>query len=408
MDENLHHQSPQKAGFNPPRLDRVGHLLTADVEKGKIPGAVVLIARGGGIVWWRAFGYRDREANVSMERDDIFRIASMTKPITSVAAMMLAERGQVLLPESVARYLPEFAATQVGVEENSGGEASLRLVAQERPMTVHDLLRHTAGLTYGLFGSSLVKTAYNEAAVFDLRNTNEQMVTKLASLPLAHQPGRVWDYSMATDVLGHLVEVVSERPLEQFFRDEIFLPLGMIETGFLLPAEKAARMAQPQINAQTGQRLPMADHTIPWPWQSGGAGLYGTAPDYLRFCTMLLRRGACNGDRLLAASTVDLMTSDHLPADIVWEKETAPLFEAEAPARNVGQSFGLGFAIRTHPGVNPLPGSVGDYFWAGALGTYFWIDPAKDLIVIFMSQAPEYRLHYRYLMRQLVYQALED
>lgn len=405
MDDMLQYASPQEAGFHPARLERIGHLLTADIDAGRIPGAVVLIARGGGIVWWKAFGYRDREAGIPMKRDDLFRIASMTKPVTSVAAMILAERGELFLPDTVARYLPEFAETQVGVEES--GNSSLRLVPQERPMTVHDLLRHTAGLTYGLFGSSMVKTAYNEAGVFDLRNTNEQMVAKLAALPLAHQPGRVWDYSMATDVLGCIVEVLSGRSLEEFLRDEIFQPLGMTDTGFLLSTEKATRMAQPQVNPQTGQRVPMSDHTVPWPWQSGGAGLYGTAPDYLRFCAMLLKRGAWRDGRLLGGSTVDLMTSDHLPAEIVWDKQTAPLFEAEAPARNVGQSFGLGFAVRTQAGVNPLPGSVGDYFWAGALGTYFWIDPARDLIVIFMSQAPESRLHYRYLMRQLVYQALE-
>ncbi len=405
MDDISQYDSPQEAGFLPARLERIGHLLAADIDAGRIPGAVVLIARSGGIAWWEAFGYRDREAGIPMQRGDLFRIASMTKPITSLAAMILAERGELLLPDAVAHYLPEFAQTQVGVEES--GSSSLRLVPQERPMTVHDLLRHTAGLTYGLFGSSLVKTAYNEAGVFDLRNTNEQMAAKLAALPLAHQPGRVWDYSMATDVLGRIVEVLSGRSLEEFFRDEIFQLLGMTDTGFLLPADKAARMAQPQVNPQTGQRVPMSDHTVPWPWQSGGAGLYGTAPDYLRFCTMLLKRGARGDERLLAASTVDLMTSDHLPADIVWDKQTAPLFEAEAPARNVGQSFGLGFALRTHAGLNPLPGSPGDYFWAGALGTYFWIDPARDLIVVFMSQAPEYRLHYRYLMRQLVYQALE-
>ena len=404
MDEMLQDRNPREAGFDVARLERIGQVLTADIEAGKIPGAVVLIARRGGVAWWRAFGYRNREAGISMERDDLFRIASMTKPVTSVAALVLAERGELLLPDPVAHYLPEFAHTQVGVEES--GSASLRLVPQERPMTVHDLLRHTAGLTYDLFGSSLVKTASKEAAVFDLRNTNEQMTTKLAALPLAHQPGRVWDYSMATDVLGRIVEVISGRSLEEFIRREIFSPLGMTDTGFLLPVEKAFRMAEPQANPQTGQRVPMTDHTIPWPWQSGGAGMYGTAPDYLRFCMMLLR-GNSNGERLLARSTVDLMTSDHLPADITWDKETAPLFEAVAPARNLGQSFGLGFAIRTHAGVNPLPGSVGDYFWSGALGTYFWIDPAQDLIAVFMSQAPELRLHYRYLMRQLVYQALE-
>jgi CubicO group peptidase (beta-lactamase class C family) len=237
------------------------------------------------------------------------------------------------------------------------------------------------------------------------------MVTKLAALPLAHQPGRVWDYSMATDVLGRLVEVVSGQTLDGFFQQEIFRPLGMAETGFLLPAGKSARMAQPQVDAKTGQRTPMADHTIAWPWMSGGAGLYSTAGDYLQFCRMLLNRGQCPGEtteeQLLAPSTIELMTSDHIAADVAYDPVTPVLFEAEAPTREMGQSFGLGFALRTHPGLNPLPGEVGDYYWAGALGTYFWIDPKNDLIAIFMSQAPEFRLHYRYMMRQLVYQALK-
>jgi CubicO group peptidase (beta-lactamase class C family) len=397
--------NPKAEGFDHQRLQRIDEVLQADVDARKIPGAVVLLARRGEIAYWKAFGYRDREANVAMQRDDLFRIASMTKPVTSVAVMMLAERGKIFLPEPVAKYLPEFAETKVGVEE-PGNDGGLRLLPQERPMTVHDLLRHTAGLTYGLFGSSLVKTAYNDASVFDLRNTNEEMAKKLASLPLAHQPGRVWDYSMATDVLGRLVEVISGKPLSQFFAEEIFSPLEMDETGFLLDEGKAERMAQPQTDAQTGQRVPMTDHTIAWPWQSGGAGLYSTAGDYLRFCQMLLQGGQWQGQRLLAKATIDLMTGDHLPADMTYDKFTPVLLEAEAPTREMGQSFGLGFALRTHPGLNPLPGSVGDYYWAGALGTYFWIDPAKEMIVIFMSQAPEFRLHYRYVMRQLVYQAL--
>lgn len=400
-------ESPEAAGFDPERLRRIGDVLESDVDSGKIPGAVVLIARGGTLAWWKAFGYRDREANVSMQRNDLFRIASMTKPITSVAAMILAERGQLLLPDPVANYLPEFSNTQVGVEVEEGTKRELRGVAQLQTMTVQDLLRHTAGLTYGLFGSSLVKTAYNDAGVFDLRNTNAEMSRKLAAIPLAHQPGRVWDYSMATDVLGRSIEVVSGKALEQFLKDEIFSPLGLSESGFVFTdQEQAARMAQPQANPQTGQRLPMTDHSVAWPWHSGGAGLYSTASDYLRFCQMLLNEGEYQGRRLLAPSTVRLMIADHLPHGITWDSVTSTLFEAEAPTSDMGQSFGLGFAVRTHAGVNPLPGSVGDYFWAGALGTYFWIDPAKELIAIFMSQAPELRLHYRYVMRQLVYQAL--
>ncbi len=396
-------ENPQAAGFDPRRLARLNDALAADVEARKIPGAVVLIERNGTLACWKAFGYRDREANVSMEPNDLFRIASMTKPITSVAVMMLAERGRLYLPEPVAGILPQFAATPVAVE--SAADPALRTEQQGRPMTVHDLLRHTAGLTYGLFGASQVKTAYNQAGVFDLRITNAEMVDRLAAIPLAHQPGRVWDYSMATDVLGRIVEVVSGKTLDDFFRTEIFEPLGMAETGFVVSREFAARMAQPQVNPQAGQRFPMTDHTIEWPWQSGGVGLYSTASDYLKFCRMLLAQGASGG--LLGPATIRLMTADHLPPEITYDPVTPVLFEAEAPTREMGQSFGLGFAVRTHPGMNPLPGSVGDYYWAGALGTYFWIDPAEKLIAIFMSQAPGHRLHYRYLMRQLVYQALE-
>ncbi len=400
-------ENPKAAGFDPLRLQRIGDALESDVAARKIPGAVVLLARKGTIAYWKAYGFRDREANVSMERNDLFRIASMTKPVTSVAAMILAERGQLLLPEPVATYLPEFSATQVGVEDASpDGRRKLQLVPQERAMTVQDLLRHTAGLTYGLFGNSMVKTAYNEASVFDLRNTNAEMSRRLAALPLAHQPGRVWDYSIATDVLGRIVEVVSGQTLDQFLRAEIFLPLELHATGFVATQQQAARMAQPQADPQSGARVPMTDHSVAWPWQSGGAGLYSTAGDYLRFCEMLLEEGAYANGRLLTASTVRHMVADHLPAGITWDGLTPTLFGAGAPIPEMGQSFGLGFAVRTHAGMNPLPGSVGDYFWGGALGTGFWIDPAHELIAIFMSQAPEFRLYYRYLMRQMVYQAL--
>ncbi len=397
-------ENAQAAGFDPRRLARIDDALAADIDARKIPGAVVLIECNGSLAYWRAFGYRDREANVSMERNDLFRIASMTKPVTSVAVMMLAERGQLFLPEPVAVILPQFADTPVAVE--SACDSTARTERQVCPMTVHDLLRHTAGLTYGLFGSSAVKTAYNEAGVFDLRTTNAEMVDRLAAIPLAHQPGRVWDYSMATDVLGRIVEVVSGKNLSDFLRTEIFQPLGMAETGFVAAPELNARMAQPQMNSQTGQRVALADHSIEWPWQSGGGGLYSTASDYLKFCRMLLAQGEVPAARLLGAATVRLMTADHLPLDITYDPVTSVLFQAAAPTRDMGQSFGLGFALRTHAGVNPLPGSVGDYFWAGALGTCFWIDPAEQLIVIFMSQAPELRLHYRYLMRQIVYQSL--
>jgi CubicO group peptidase (beta-lactamase class C family) len=392
----------QIAGVSQSRLSRLGAVLSADVDTGRIPGAVVAIFHREELVQEEAWGFRNRAANASMQANDIFRIASMTKPITSLSAMMLAEEGKLLIPDPVANYLPEFAGVQVGVER----DGKLELTAPARPMTVHDLLRHTAGLTYGLFGQSRVKTAYNEAQVFNLTITNEEMSQRIAKLPLAAQPGTVWEYSMATDILGRVVEVVSGQPLGDFFAQRIFSPLGMRDSGFLLPADKADRMAQPQTDLVLGQAIPMADHTLPWPWQSGGAGLYSTAQDYLRFCRMLLNGGELEGERLVAPSTIALMTSDHIDDAVGYADITRTLFEAEAPTREMGQSFGLGFAIRTHAGRNPLPGTIGDFYWAGALGTYFWIDPHNDLIAIFMSQAPADRLHYRYVMRQCVYQAL--
>jgi CubicO group peptidase (beta-lactamase class C family) len=392
----------QFAGVSQSRLSRLDAVLNADVDAGRIPGAVVAIYHRGELVHEKACGFRHRAANAAMRTSDIFRIASMTKPVTSLAAMMLAEEGKLLIPDPVANYLPELAGVQVGVERNG----QLELVAPERLMTVHDLLRHTAGLTYGLFGQSQVKTAYNEAQVFNLTITNEEMSQRIAKLPLAAQPGTLWEYSMATDVLGRVVEVVSGESLGDFFQRHIFSPLGMHDSGFLLPSDKAARMAQPQADLVLGQAIPMADHTLPWAWESGGAGLYSTAQDYLRFCRMLLNGGELDGVRLVAPSTIALMTSDHIDDTVGYADITRTLFEAEAPTREMGQSFGLGFAIRTHAGRNPLPGTIGDYYWAGALGTYFWIDPHNELIAIFMSQAPADRLHYRYVMRQCVYQAL--
>ena len=391
-------------GFDATRLERISATFKKEVDERRVPGAVVLIARAGKLVFEQAYGFSDREAGIAMRVDDVFRIASMTKPVTIVAALMLAEEGRLSLPDPVARYLPEFGGLKVGVEDHAGG---LTLVDAHQPMTVHDLMRHTAGLTYGLFGSSRVKTLYNEAGVFSLDNTNEEMCRKLSALPLSYQPGTTWDYGMGTDVLGRIVEVVSGQSLGAFFSERIFKPLGMADTGFTLP-HAAGRIAQPQADAKTGQRVPMADPLVAMPWQSGGAGLCSTVQDYLRFAQMLLSRGMLNGTRLLAPSSVSLMSSNHLPPGTQFDPVTLPLFGGEAPLPVMGHGFGLGVAVRTEPGISPLPGSVGTYYWGGALGTYFWIDPKEDLIAIKMTQAPADRLRYRYLIQQLVYQAIVE
>ncbi len=394
---------PASLGLDPQRVDRIRAAFQREVDEHRIPGAVVLVAREGKVVYEGALGFRDREAGAPMRADDVFRIASMTKPVTIVAALMLAEEGRLLLPDPVARYLPEFARVKVGIETAGGGD--LKLVEPGQPLTVQDLMRHTCGLTYGFFGKGRVKTMYNEAGVFSLDNSNEQMSHKLAELPLCYQPGSTWDYGMGTDVVGRLVEVLSGQSLGEFFRERIFAPLGMHDTGFAVP-HAAGRLAEPQADITTGQRPPMWNPLVAERWQSGGAGLSSTAQDYFRFAQMLLNGGELNGVRLLAPSSVTLMASDHLVPGTRFDPGTLPLLGGEAPMPSMGQSMGLGVAVRTTAGINPLPGSVGNYYWGGALGTYFWIDPSNKLVAIKLTQAPADRLRYRYLIQQLVYQAL--
>ncbi|MGH7030967.1 MAG: serine hydrolase domain-containing protein, partial [Stellaceae bacterium] len=353
------------------------------------------IARGGRVGYAEAFGFRDREAAAPMTQDTIFRIASMTKPVTSVAAMMLAEEGELQLSAPVADYLSEFKERTVGVER----------ARARRAMTVQDLLRHTSGLTYAAFGDSPVQMIWRDADLMNETQTNADLVAKLAQLPLMFEPGTTWEYSMSTDVLGRVVEVVSGQSLAEFFAARITGPLGMTDTGFEATGERAARLAEPQADA-AGARPPMREVTRPHRWASGGGGLVSTAPDYLRFCRMLLNGGELDGVRLLSPRTIRHMASDHLPPNVGYGDTSRDRFGALAPVPEMGYGFGLGFAVRTHPGRSPVPGSVGEYFWGGVTGTYFWIDPAEQLIAVLMLQAPDRRLYYRHLSRQLVYAAI--
>ncbi len=368
---------------------------------------MVLLARQGKLAYLRAFGFQEREQQRAMQPDSIFRIASMTKPVVSVAAMTLVEAGTLELERPVAFYLPEFAEAMVGVEALDGaGKPTLTLEPPARPMRVHDLLRHTSGLTYGAFGKSLVKQTYNSAGLYNPEQSLAEMVGKLAKLPLAHQPGTMWDYSMSVDVLGRVIEVVSAQPLDRFVASRVTEPLGMSDTAFLLPEEKASRLAQPQPDKTTGQRPAMSDPTKPR-WFSGGGGIVSTAPDYARFCQMLLNRGELDGMRLLAPKTVALMTADALPPGLPRESEIAALMTDLAPTPEMGQGFGLGFAVRVAPGLNPLPGSVGLFYWAGITGSYFWVDPQEELFAVLMVQLPVRQIdHYRRLVQTLTYQAL--
>jgi CubicO group peptidase (beta-lactamase class C family) len=295
----------------------------------------------------------------------------------------------------VAEYLPEFKERTVGIER----------VRARRTMTVQDLLRHTSGLTYAGFGDTPVQMLWRQADLMNDQQSNADLVAKLATLPLLFEPGTTWEYSMSTDVLGRLVEVVSGQSLAEFFSAQITGPLGMEDTAFEAMGAKGERVAEPQTDAG-GARPPMRNIARRHHWASGGGGLVSTAADYLRFCQMLLNGGELDGKRLLAPKTIRHMAANHLPPGCAYGETARERFGALAPVPEMGYGFGLGFCVRTEPGRSPVPGSVGEYFWGGVLGTYFWIDPAENLVAIFLSQAPDRRLYYRYLSRQLVYAAI--
>jgi CubicO group peptidase (beta-lactamase class C family) len=404
---------PEDVGFSSERLKRVTDAFQSEVDKGAIPGAVVLIARNGKIAYFEAFGFQNRESKEPMKTDAIFRIASMSKPITSVAVMMLVEEGKIQLLDPVSRYLPEFKGVQVGVEKLNTTTGNPELIGEppRQEMTIQDLLRHTSGLTYGIFGKSLVKQAYNEANLFDRNQTLAEFVSKIAKLPLAYHPGTTWEYSHSTDVLGRIVEVVSGATLDQFVANRIAKPLGLPDTGFYVPAENLDRLAETQIDPTTGKRWPTFDVTNRPNWLAGGSGMVSTASDYVRFAQMLLNGGELDQVRLLSPRTVSFMTSDHLWPGVAFSPVTLNLFEplGIAPTPKVGQGFGLGFVVRTQEGRNPMPGSPGEYFWAGIWGTAFWVDPKEKLITVLMMQAaPLQARYYRSLIRNLTSQALID
>jgi CubicO group peptidase (beta-lactamase class C family) len=400
--------NPEQLGFSPTRLQRLTQAYQGYVDRGELPGAVLLIARGGKIAYLETIGFQDREQKLAMKQDAIFRLASMTKPIVSVAAMMLVEEGKLDLLAPVANYLPEFKDLKVGVDQIDPATAkpTLRLDAPHRPMTVQDLMRHTSGLVYGQFGDGLVHQAYREAKVTDRGQSLAEFVTKLSKLPLAHQPGQVWEYSMSVDVLGRVIEVVSGMELDSFIAERITKPLGMTATDFYVHEPDLARLAEPQADT-AGKRPPVPDVTKKPRFFSGGGGMVSSAADYLRFCEMLLNGGEYGGVRLLSPHTVRLMTSNALPPNIGYTERARRTPGDITPSPEMGQGFGLGFAVRTAAGHNPLPGSVGTFYWTGAWGTTFWVDPKEKLIALQLIQVPlSQGAPYRRAFRNLTYQAL--
>ncbi len=399
--ESLAKVVPEEAGFSKAGLERVTAYLKNEIDTGKIPGAMMVIQRKGKTVYSETLGLRDVTTKQPMTADTIFRIYSMTKPITTVAAMVLVEEGKLLLDEPVSKYIPAFKDTKVGVERKSeDGKVTLDLVPQARQMTVQDLMRHTSGITYGFFGVGEVKKLYAQLPIagdFD----NVEFADKIAGLPLVYQPGTTWDYSYSTDILGRVVEAASGKTLYQFFKERIFDPLGMSETAFYVPdAKKHALIAEPLPSDRTiGPGAEVGDPRVVKKWESGGGGLVSTMSDYLRFATMIANGGEFGGKRLLSPKTIAYMGADHIGAGsgVV----PGPYY---LPGRGFG--FGLGFAVRTTAGISPVEGSVGDMSWSGAAGTTFWVDPKEEMTVVFMSQTVSQRTRIRATLRNLVYGAM--
>ena len=391
---------PEEAGFSADRLARLARTLKSEIEQKRMPGAAVLVARRGRIGYFETFGKLDPAGNAPMPKDAIFRVYSMTKPWTSVATMMLVEEGRIVLTDPVAKFLPQLAKLQVAVEKTdpATGKTVTELVPAQRDITIQDLLRHTSGFTYGMrVKNAAVREAYVQHRVDAVDMTNAELIDRIAKAPLVHQPRTAFEYGRSTDVLGRVVEVVSGMTLGRFFEQRIFWPLKMVDSGFHVPPDKPARLAQafPK-DVVSGRDVRMLAVTAPPTYEAGGQGGVSTAMDYARFAQMLLGRGVLDGTRLLGRHTVDFMTTDHLGK----MRDTFPA---------AGYGFGLGFAVRVDPGVATSAGSVGDYNWAGAGGTYFWVDPKEQLVVVLMAQTPgEIRVYYRPLIRDLVYQALLD
>ncbi|MDP4597896.1 MAG: beta-lactamase family protein [Pseudomonadales bacterium] len=395
--------TPEDVGLSAARLYKIDHLTQGYINDGMLPGTITLVARRGKIVHLSCQGKMDIEADKSMEDDTLFRIYSMSKPVTTTALMMLYEDGRFQLDDPVSRFIPAFRELQVY-------SADGRHTAPARPMTIRDLLTHTSGLTYGFMNSTPVDAMYRQQGVEQSANLAE-MVSKLAGIPLLFSPGSRWSYSVATDVCGHLVELIADTPFDEFLEEQIFAPLGMTDTGFVVPEDKVHRFAANyDRTSDNGMRLIDSPESSPYlqdrGLHSGGGGLVSTIHDYYKFASMLLNQGEHAGTRILGRKTVELMTSNHLPNNGDLTSMGQAVF-SETPYDGIG--FGLGFSVMLDPATAQILGSPGEFAWGGAASTYFFVDPKEDMLVIFMTQLmPSSSYPIRREMRVLAYQSIID
>ena len=387
--------TPEEVGLSSVQLKRLEAVTKAQIDSGLLPGAVMLVARRGKVAWLSVQGKRDPAAGDPMKADSIFRLYSMIKPIVSIALMQMVEEGRLQITDPVSKYLPEIGKMKVGTEApGPDGRPVLHLSDQTRPMTVQDLLRHTSGLTYGSRGASQINASYVEAGIGDRSVTAEEMVTRLSKLALKFNPGDRWEYSVAVDVQGRLIEVITGKKLSEAVAERILQPLGMKDTGFQVPADKVARAAQPGPRPNGQPMTPRFKVDDGAKYESGGGGMMSTLEDYLRFTSALANGGAFQGKRIIGSKTLEFMTADHT---------------LNRPGRPPGLGFGLGFEVRQRTGDSALPGSVGEYGWAGNAGTLFWIDPKEQLIAIYMVQVSDPdRIALRNQFRTMVQAALID
>jgi CubicO group peptidase (beta-lactamase class C family) len=386
---------------SPNKLERITEFFNNEVATGKLPGAVVLIQQHGKPVYLKCFGVQDVETRIPMTSDTIFALHSMTKPITSVAAMMLIDAGKLSLADPVSKFIPAFADAKVGVSSGTpDGESVLKLVPADRPVTIMDLLRHTSGITYEYIGGKLIMKAYSESGLFDESYNNKVFADRIARLPLARQPGTLWRYGHSTDVLGRIIEIVSGQTLYEFEKQHIFDPLGMTSTKFVLEsADERARMAEP-LPSDTILKLAETQRRAHPEWESGGGGLVSSLTDYARFAQMILGGGQFDGKRYLSPAAFKAMTSDHIGPGSGVARDYY-YFPGD------GFGYGYGFAVRTDPGNArpPPPGSIGELKWDSGSGTYFGVDPKLDMIYILLEQTQNERGRITPAFKKLVYDA---
>ncbi|MGH8676830.1 MAG: serine hydrolase domain-containing protein [Burkholderiales bacterium] len=409
LGADLKRVKPDDVGLSSQRLERIQEVFGAKVKAGEIPGYVALVARRGKVAYFEAYGLQDPNTKKPMSRDSIFRIYSMTKPITSVAAMILVEEGKIKLSDPISMYLPELASLKVATNADTAKDAAaIQTRPAKNPIRVVDLLMHTSGFTYAFFktfpGGGPIEQMYLDGGVNDLDISNAELVTRISKLPLKYEPGTTWWYSGSTDVLGRLIEVVSGMTLGEFFDKRIAKPLGMVDTAFQVAPGKVSRFVEPFDADKKGLILQYTDPINPVKFEAGGQGLTSTVMDYTRFLHMLMNGGALDGTRILGRKTVELMTTDHVGKAINLGAFYLP-----------GQSHGFGLlgAVRIDGPrapviLNPMDGSVGEYYWAGYAGTYFWVDPKEELIGVYMMQSVQYLLWYATSFKTLVEQSIVD